>query len=59
MSRYAADEGRLIFVGNLPDDVRERELDDLFYKYGRIRNIEIKTPSRPPSYAFVEFDDRR
>ena len=59
MSRYAADEGRLVFVGNLPEDVRERELDDLFYKYGRIRNIEIKTPSRPPAYAFVEFDDRR
>lgn len=31
-----------IYVGNLPMDVRERELDDLFYKYGRIRDIEIK-----------------
>ena len=28
-------------------DVRERELDDLFYKYGRIRDIEIKNRGRP------------
>jgi hypothetical protein len=27
-------------------DVRERDLDDLFYKYGRIRGIDIKRPSR-------------
>lgn len=29
MSRYA---GATIFVGNLPGDVREREVEDLFYK---------------------------
>ena len=28
-------------------------------RYGRIRDIEIKTPSRPPAFAFVTFDDRR
>ncbi|KAF5843820.1 hypothetical protein DUNSADRAFT_5058 [Dunaliella salina] len=48
-----------IYVGNLPLDVRERELDDLFYKFGKIRLIDIKTPSRPPAYGFVEFDDPR
>ena len=48
-----------IYVGNLPIDIKERELDDLFYKFGRIRDIEIKRPSRPPAYAFIEFDDRR
>jgi hypothetical protein len=32
MSRAAADRGCLVYVGNLPDDVRERELDDLFSK---------------------------
>lgn len=59
MSRIASDDGRLVYVGNLPDSVRERDLDDLFAKYGRIRNINIKTPARPPSYAFVEYDDPR
>jgi arginine/serine-rich splicing factor 1/9 len=48
-----------IYVGNLPMDVSEREVDDLFYKFGRIRSIEIKTPSRPPAFAFISFDDRR
>ena len=24
--------GAVIYVGNLPDDIREREIDDLFYK---------------------------
>lgn len=59
MSRHAADEGRLLFVGNLPEDIRERDIDDIFYKYGRIRHIEIKRPARPPPFAFVEFNDRR
>jgi len=48
-----------LYVGNLPTDIREREVDDLFYKYGRIRDIQIKTPSRPPAFAFVTFDDSR
>ena len=42
-----------VYVGNLPMDITEREVDDLFYKFGRIRSIEIKTPSRPPAFAFV------
>lgn len=48
-----------VFVGNLPLDVQEREIEDLFYKYGRIRDIDIKRPSRPPAFCFVEFDDPR
>lgn len=48
-----------IYVGNLPTDIKERELDDLFYKYGRIKHIDIKTPQRPPSFAFITFDDVR
>lgn len=48
-----------IFVGNLPLDIKEREVDDLFYKYGKIRDIDIKTPARPPAFAFVTFDNVR
>lgn len=50
---------RRVFVGNLPQDIRERELEDLFYKYGRILEIDLKLPPRPPGFAFVEFDDPR
>jgi len=48
-----------IYVGNLPGDIREREVEDLFYKYGRIMDIDLKIPPRPPGYAFVEFEDPR
>ncbi|KAF5455253.1 hypothetical protein F2P56_024852, partial [Juglans regia] len=48
---------RTLYVGNLPADIREREVEDLFYKYGRIAHIDLKVPPRPPGYAFVEFED--
>lgn len=50
---------RLIYVGNLPGDIKEWEVEDLFYKYGRILDIELKIPPRPPSYCFVEFENSR
>ncbi|XP_052207525.1 serine/arginine-rich splicing factor SR34A-like [Diospyros lotus] len=50
---------RTIYVGNLPADIREREVEDLFYKYGRILDIELKIPPRPPCYCFVEFENAR
>jgi arginine/serine-rich splicing factor 1/9 len=50
---------RTIYVGNLPGDVREREIEDLFYKYGRIVDIDLKLPPRPPGYCFIEFEDAR
>jgi RNA recognition motif-containing protein len=35
-----------IYVGNLPEDIREREIEDLFYKYGPIVDIDLKVPPR-------------
>jgi len=46
------------YVGNLPPDVREKEIEDLFYKYGRIKYVNLKNQRVPP-YAFVEFEDSR
>ena len=43
-----------IYIGNLPTDIRESELDKLFGKFGRIRNITIKV-----KFAFLEFEDPR
>ncbi|CAH0513933.1 unnamed protein product [Peronospora belbahrii] len=40
-------------------DIRTREVEDIFYKYGRIRDIDVKFPSRPPAFAFVDFEDVR
>ncbi len=64
-----------IFVGNLPIDIKEREIEDIFdrqkillcylpepnaiFRYGKIRDIDIKCPSRPPAFAFITFDHYR
>ncbi|KAJ6677434.1 SERINE/ARGININE RICH SPLICING FACTOR [Salix viminalis] len=50
---------RTIYVGNLPADIRESEIEDLFYKYGRVLDVELKIPPRPPCYCFVEFENAR
>uniref|UniRef100_A0A0D6R1I1 RRM domain-containing protein n=1 Tax=Araucaria cunninghamii TaxID=56994 RepID=A0A0D6R1I1_ARACU len=50
---------RTLYVGNLPGDIREREVEDLFYKYGPIVDIDLKIPPRPPGYCFIEFEDAR
>ena len=48
-----------VYVGNLPDDVRSYDLEDIFLKYGHVRNIEIKTARGMPPFAFLEFDHPR
>jgi RNA recognition motif-containing protein len=49
-----------IHVGNLPRDVRESELDDLFYKFGRISRIEVvRKQGSNAAFAFIGFNDYR
>lgn len=50
---------RTIYIGNLPGDVREEEIEDLFYKYGKIVDIDLKIPRHPPRYCFLEYEDAR
>ena len=40
-------------------DVSEKDIDDVFYKFGRIMDIDLKTPARPPAFGFVTFQDAR
>lgn len=47
--------GRIVFVGNLPEHVREAEIEALLQGMGTIREIDLKLPPRPPVFAFVEF----
>jgi len=47
-----------IYVGNLPPDIRSKDIDDLFYKFGKITYIDLKNKKGPP-FAFVEFEDPR
>ncbi|KAI9271304.1 hypothetical protein BY458DRAFT_509573 [Sporodiniella umbellata] len=43
-----------LYVGNVSRYVREKDIRDLFSKYGRIRDLILRE-----YYAFVEFDDVR
>ncbi|KHN85184.1 Serine/arginine-rich splicing factor 9 [Toxocara canis] len=47
-----------VYVGNLPSNVKQRDLEDLFDKYGRICFIDVKY-SRGAPFAFLEFEDAR
>ena len=42
-----------VFVGNLPENVHERDLVDKFDRFGRIASVRIKIPTRPPPFAFI------
>lgn len=44
-----------LFVGRLPLNAQERDLDSAFGRYGRITRCAVKTGG----YGFVEFSDRR
>ena len=54
-----APPGCRIYIGNLPMDIRERDVEDLFIKYGRIVDMNLKVPMRPPAFAFVAYGDPR
>ena len=47
-----------VYVGNLPPDIRTKDIEDLFYKFGDIAFVDLKTRRGPP-FAFVEFNDPR
>uniref|UniRef100_A0A1I7X7C0 RRM domain-containing protein n=1 Tax=Heterorhabditis bacteriophora TaxID=37862 RepID=A0A1I7X7C0_HETBA len=51
-----ADATRTLFVGNMPSDIREYEIRKVFERYGKIEDIDIKTPANTDAaYAFVMF----
>lgn len=47
-----------IYVGNLPTNIIKFEIEELFYKFGRVTEVDLKTHYSPP-FAFVQFDDHR
>lgn len=47
-----------IYIGNLPPDIRSKDIEDIFFRYGKIVFIDLKNRRGPP-FAFVEFEDPR
>lgn len=58
MSHGSRNSESRIYVGNLPPDIRSKDVEDLFSKYGKIAFVDLKNKKGPP-FAFVEFDDAR
>ncbi|KAK9913355.1 hypothetical protein M0R45_037173 [Rubus argutus] len=46
--------GTRLYVGRLSSRTRSRELEDVFSRYGRVRDVDMKR-----DFAFVEFSDPR
>ncbi len=61
MSRHRRDsDGNLdckVYVGDLPRDASEKELERAFSYYGPLRNVWVAR--NPPGFAFIEFEDPR
>ncbi|KAJ0401518.1 hypothetical protein P43SY_009378 [Pythium insidiosum] len=49
--------GTRVYVGGLPRDATQREIQDGFGRYGHISNVWIAR--NPPGFAFVDFEDPR
>jgi len=47
-----------LYIGNLPPDVRERDIEDLFDRYGNITRVDLKNKRGAP-FAFIEYEDYR
>ncbi|XP_024990707.1 serine/arginine-rich splicing factor RS2Z33-like isoform X2 [Cynara cardunculus var. scolymus] len=55
MPRYDDRHGSTrLYVGHLASRTRSRDLEDIFSRYGRIRDVDMKR-----DFAFVEFSDPR
>ncbi|CAL9099423.1 unnamed protein product [Musa textilis] len=55
MPRYDDRHGNTrLYVGRISYRTRSRDLEDLFSRYGRVRNVDMKR-----DFAFVEFSDPR
>jgi arginine/serine-rich splicing factor 1/9 len=55
------DDACKVYVGNLPQHIKTRDLDDVFYKYGKIVDVDLKNTRGGDAipFAFVEFEDPR
>jgi RNA recognition motif-containing protein len=51
----------IIYVGNLPQDIYEDELLEMFEEYGAVKSVKIikdRYTQKSLGYAFVKMDDK-
>ncbi|KAL3196053.1 hypothetical protein MRX96_045390 [Rhipicephalus microplus] len=47
-----------LFIGRLPLDTRERDVEQVFERYGRLLRCDVKYGTGM-AYAFVDYEDHR
>jgi len=51
----------IIYIGNLPQDIYEDELLEMFEEYGAVKSVKIikdRYTKKSRGYAFVKMDDK-
>ena len=49
-----------VYIGNLPTDAEDRELEDICEKYGKLRSLDMKGGrDGAPKFAFADYEDPR
>jgi splicing factor, arginine/serine-rich 7 len=46
-----------VYVGGIPNDTKQEEVEDAFSKYGKIESVWLAR--NPPGFAFVTYEDAR
>lgn len=47
-----------IWIGGLPEGIKEDEIRDEYDRFGEIKNVQIRDNNAGTSFAFVQFSDR-
>lgn len=42
MSRGSGSDNNRIYVGNLPPDIRSKDVEDLFFRFGKVSFVDLK-----------------
>lgn len=51
----------IIYIGNLPEDIYEEELVEMFEEYGAVTSVKIikdRHTKKSRGYAFIKMDDK-
>ncbi|OQV23802.1 hypothetical protein BV898_02526 [Hypsibius exemplaris] len=55
----SSSKGYGLFIGRIPKNIRVRELEDIFSRYGPLTRCDVKYSGTGSAFAFVDYEDRR
>ena len=48
-----------LYIGNLNKDASQEEIENVFKRYGAIKQCQVKNKGFGPVFAFIEYEDER